>query len=354
MVPTPTSPFRPEDTRAAAPMLTALLETSHAAGGRTILCSLPRGMRFAGGIEALLASDYGSRTHADLRHVHPDGKGNLITIHAIRDQESFLRTHPATADTKTLVLHSAHRMNAPAANAALKILEEPHAHTRIILMTDSPERLLPTIRSRCILTSVTPSRSLARADLVDQIQRAALAQAEEEEQKTSSRKGNAGKPSRSQHDILTEAMPDAETLDKALDLSGDDPTLAHGLIWHGLDTWLDRISDWMNQVPASHGTAGKDRMPAPPLPTLTGKTAVQVDVALDAVCAWIAVRARPEQHEAGLPKGWSHARMAEMAWSMESFRTDSGRAGLDAKARLHAALTESVRRAWHADDGIKG
>ncbi len=40
-------------------------------------------------------------------------------------------------------------MNPSAQNALLKTLEEPYGRTLIVLLTDNPMRLLPTIRSRC-------------------------------------------------------------------------------------------------------------------------------------------------------------------------------------------------------------
>jgi len=48
-----------------------------------------------------------------------------------------------------VVLHPAEAMNQNAANALLKSLEEPTAETYLLLISDQPSRLLPTIRSRC-------------------------------------------------------------------------------------------------------------------------------------------------------------------------------------------------------------
>ncbi|MBI4859266.1 MAG: hypothetical protein HY815_03195 [Candidatus Riflebacteria bacterium] len=51
--------------------------------------------------------------------------------------------------TKVFVLHAADRMQAPAANALLKTLEEPPERTVFVLATTSSTHVLPTIRSRC-------------------------------------------------------------------------------------------------------------------------------------------------------------------------------------------------------------
>jgi len=56
---------------------------------------------------------------------------------------------PQASDRRVAIIDDAHRMTTEAANALLKTLEEPSAQSLIMLMTDSPETLLPTIRSRC-------------------------------------------------------------------------------------------------------------------------------------------------------------------------------------------------------------
>lgn len=63
----------------------------------------------------------------------------LITIAALRSSRSHERT---------IIIDNAENITTPAANAALKALEEPGDHVRFILVTDTPEALLPTVRSR--------------------------------------------------------------------------------------------------------------------------------------------------------------------------------------------------------------
>ncbi len=56
---------------------------------------------------------------------------------------------PVEADRKVVMLHEADRLEPTAGNMLLKSIEEPPPRTIIVLLTDRPESLLPTIRSRC-------------------------------------------------------------------------------------------------------------------------------------------------------------------------------------------------------------
>jgi DNA polymerase-3 subunit delta' len=90
--------------------------------------------------------------HPDLRWLEPvDG---TIRIDAIRAAIDFLQQTPRLADRKAAVIVDAERMNLSAANALLKSLEEPPAESFLVLVSGAPERLLPTVRSRCQRLSV--------------------------------------------------------------------------------------------------------------------------------------------------------------------------------------------------------
>ena len=56
---------------------------------------------------------------------------------------------PVIAKAKTFIIDEAERLDLPGQNSLLKTLEEPPPATYIFLVTNRPERLLPTIRSRC-------------------------------------------------------------------------------------------------------------------------------------------------------------------------------------------------------------
>jgi DNA polymerase-3 subunit delta' len=72
-------------------------------------------------------------------------------IEAVREiqKKVFLKPHRGTQ--KAIVILQAEALTLPAQNAFLKILEEPPAHTILFLLSTTPEALLPTIRSRCLL-----------------------------------------------------------------------------------------------------------------------------------------------------------------------------------------------------------
>ena len=79
-----------------------------------------------------------------------------ITIDDIRSGIQFLSLTSANQNWRVLVIDSADEMNENAANALLKLLEEPPAHTVIFLISHNMGKLLPTIRSRCRQIMVSP------------------------------------------------------------------------------------------------------------------------------------------------------------------------------------------------------
>lgn len=72
-----------------------------------------------------------------------------IKIGAVRELEDFVFVGSHRRGSRVVVVEEAETMNAPAANAILKILEEPPPSVYFILTTSRPRLLLPTIRSRC-------------------------------------------------------------------------------------------------------------------------------------------------------------------------------------------------------------
>ncbi|MFM8594047.1 MAG: DNA polymerase III subunit gamma/tau, partial [Chloroflexota bacterium] len=70
-------------------------------------------------------------------------------IDDIRDLRERVKYAPTELQYKFYIVDEAHQITGAAANAFLKTLEEPPAHTKFILATTDPEELLPTIVSRC-------------------------------------------------------------------------------------------------------------------------------------------------------------------------------------------------------------
>ena len=72
-----------------------------------------------------------------------------ITVDDIRDALKFLSLKSSGSGLRILIVNLADEMNENAANALLKMLEEPYPNTLILLLCQNTGRLLPTIRSRC-------------------------------------------------------------------------------------------------------------------------------------------------------------------------------------------------------------
>lgn len=104
-----------------------------------------------------------------------------ITVDEIRKLKNFFALSAADGGRRVVIVDSADEMNVSAANALLKLLEEPPADTTLLLISHQPSRLLPTIRSRCrelrlsALDSDAMSAALAQAD-VETDQSAAMAE----------------------------------------------------------------------------------------------------------------------------------------------------------------------------------
>jgi len=97
--------------------------------------------------------DAAPQEHPDFHAVRPESKSRHITVDQIRELERELYLRPFMAPLKVAVIFDAERMclgSASAANAFLKTLEEPPAHTLILLTSGRPAMLLPTIISRCL------------------------------------------------------------------------------------------------------------------------------------------------------------------------------------------------------------
>jgi DNA polymerase-3 subunit delta' len=88
----------------------------------------------------------------------------VIKIDQVRAVADFISLSTHRSGYRVLVLRPAESMQPAAANAILKTLEEPPPSTIIVLVSDRPAKLLPTIRSRCRqLALPMPPRNLALA-----------------------------------------------------------------------------------------------------------------------------------------------------------------------------------------------
>jgi len=95
-----------------------------------------------------------AHAHPDILRLEPESKARMITIgedeeEGIRKVLRFISLTPFIGPWKVCVILDADRMNAAAANALLKTLEEPPPASLIFLLAESPQSLPATIISRC-------------------------------------------------------------------------------------------------------------------------------------------------------------------------------------------------------------
>jgi DNA polymerase-3 subunit delta' len=96
-----------------------------------------------------------ARSHPDMRWLERlinEKTGNLarnISVDQVRELGEFMSMTAALSPWRVAVIDSVDDLETSGANALLKILEEPPANTLFFLVSHSPGRLLPTIRSRC-------------------------------------------------------------------------------------------------------------------------------------------------------------------------------------------------------------
>lgn len=87
--------------------------------------------------------------------IHPDfitvddPEKKTVPVELIRQARADIYIQPNEGARKIYLFPRAQDMAVPGQNALLKILEEPPSYGVFLLLTDNPERLLPTVRSRC-------------------------------------------------------------------------------------------------------------------------------------------------------------------------------------------------------------
>lgn len=98
----------------------------------------------------------------------PNDKGDrlqtVISVKEIRKLKEELSLSAADGGRRAVILDAADEMNPQAANALLKLLEEPPARVTLLLVAHQPAKLLPTIRSRCRELRLRPLDPAALAD----------------------------------------------------------------------------------------------------------------------------------------------------------------------------------------------
>ena len=110
----------------------------------------------------LVARRIAAQAHPDLLLVTPawDARNKRpkteIGVAEARQASNFFARTAGEGGWRVCIVDPAARMNAAAANALLKILEEPPSRALFLLIADAPGRLLRTIRSRCLRLDLKP------------------------------------------------------------------------------------------------------------------------------------------------------------------------------------------------------
>jgi DNA polymerase-3 subunit delta' len=91
------------------------------------------------------------QSHPDILIVPPDPPQLLIKLGQVRAVIHAAYYRPPVEAQRAFAIFTSSAFMKEAANSLLKVLEEPPEHTSIILLTDNPHELLPTIRSRAVV-----------------------------------------------------------------------------------------------------------------------------------------------------------------------------------------------------------
>jgi len=131
---------------------------------RALLCASPDGGDEAcGRCRDCRMAEAG--THPDWHRAEAGTKS--IGIGAVRALQQAMRYRPC-GKRHVVTIEGAERLTAEAANALLKTLEEPAGPAVFLLVTDRPDAVLPTVRSRCLSL---PCRPLSRDEVLEGLAR---------------------------------------------------------------------------------------------------------------------------------------------------------------------------------------
>src|SRR5438128_4531216 len=100
------------------------------------------------GDDCLACSKIDKRLHPDVHFIEVGGEKKMISVEQIRDLVAEASLRPYEGRTKVFIIDPADALSPGGSNSLLKTLEEPTRDTTFILITRSPDLLLPTIRSR--------------------------------------------------------------------------------------------------------------------------------------------------------------------------------------------------------------
>ena len=109
---------------------------------------------------------FNSDNNPDFVIIKPDG--NSIKISQIRDMQDNVYKKPIVSNKKVFIIYDSDKMTEEAQNSLLKTLEEPPEYITIILITSNENKLLNTIRSRCLKINFN---NITTKEIIDYISR---------------------------------------------------------------------------------------------------------------------------------------------------------------------------------------
>ncbi|UDQ81838.1 DNA polymerase III subunit delta' [Erwinia rhapontici] len=178
---------------------------------RWLMCKRPDGLKSCGECHACQLMLAG--THPDWYRLEAEKGKSSLGIDAVRSVTEKLYHHAQQGGAKVVWLPDAGQLTEAAANALLKTLEEPPKNTWFLLSSREPSRLLPTLRSRCLLWHLAPP---AEAQSLQWLQKQSAAGLNE---RTAALRLSAGAPAAAlallddkiwqQRQRVCEALPDA-------------------------------------------------------------------------------------------------------------------------------------------------
>lgn len=174
-----------------------------------------------------------------------------ITVGEVRKMKSFFSLSAADGGRRVAIIDAADELNVAAANALLKLLEEPPEGVTMILISHQPARLLPTIRSRCRVLTLAP---LAPQDMARALENAGSL-IEDPESMAELSSGSVGAAMRIEglaglklYEDLTKLMATLPGMDRAMALSLADSVTGKGrearfeLLLEMIDLFLARMA----------------------------------------------------------------------------------------------------------------
>ncbi len=105
--------------------------------------------------------------HPDIRILEPQGRDGFL-IEQVRELMGQVELTSVMCGWKVYIINEANRLNAKCANALLKTIEEPPAHTLFIFIAPAADAVLPTIASRCQQVPFPALNIDARAEVIQQ------------------------------------------------------------------------------------------------------------------------------------------------------------------------------------------